>query len=92
MSLGAEVLRLDWEANGRAKRELDLLVRVEGDLLRPRLERAKHTEFRWLGPADLPILLEARDPDDTFVWDVVRRAFVRLGRLDAAILEAEEGS
>ena len=86
-SLGADVLRLDWEANGRAKREIDLLVRVDGDPSNPRLEAGKHTEFRWLEPDEIGILLEARDPDDTFVWEVVRRAFVRLGRLDGAMLE-----
>ncbi len=76
----AEVVEiLDWEAGGEAKREIDLLVTVQGDLEAPRLERGKHTAARWLAAAELPLLLERRDPDDVFIHDIVRRAFVLLG-------------
>lgn len=66
---------LDWEAAGEAKREIDLLVTVAGDLARPRLERGNHTAARWLGVDELPVLLERRDPDDVFIHDIVARAF-----------------
>lgn len=70
---------LDWEAAGEAKREIDLLVTVRGDLDAPRLERGKHTAARWLTVDELPLLLERRHPDDVFIHDIVRRAFVLLG-------------
>lgn len=66
---------LDWEAGGEAKREIDLLATVRGELTRPRLERAKHSAARWLRRDELPLLLERRDPDDVFIHDIVRRAF-----------------
>lgn len=69
----AEVL--DWEGGGEPKREVDLLVSVEGDLGAPRLEAGKHTAARWLGPEELGVLLERRDPDDVFIHDIVARAF-----------------
>jgi 8-oxo-dGTP diphosphatase len=43
--------------------ETDVLVRVDGDLARPRLEEGKHTEFRWLGPDDLDVL-DINEPVD----------------------------
>lgn len=43
--------------------ETDFLVRVDGDLARPRLEEGKHTEFRWLGPDDLHVL-DINEPVD----------------------------
>lgn len=76
--LGPVVEVLDWEAGGEAKREIDLLARVEGDLARPRLEPRKHPEARWLEPHELPLLLEHRDPDDRFIHDLAERAFALL--------------
>jgi 8-oxo-dGTP diphosphatase len=57
----------DWETTegddvGR-RREFDFVVEVEGDLARPRLERPKHVEFRWLGADDLQLLAENRGAD-----------------------------
>lgn len=78
-SVGEVVEILDWEAGAEAKREIDLLVTVQGDLGAPRLERGKHTAARWLTADELPLLLERRDPDDVFIHDIVRRAFVLLG-------------
>jgi 8-oxo-dGTP pyrophosphatase MutT (NUDIX family) len=76
--LGRVVEVLDWEGGGERKREVDLLVRVGGDMSAPRLEADKHSEARWLEPPDLPLLLERRDPDDVFVHTVVARAFALL--------------
>ncbi|HKI58001.1 MAG TPA: NUDIX domain-containing protein [Trueperaceae bacterium] len=70
---------LDWEAGGEAKREIDVLVTVRGDLEAPRLEQGKHTGARWLRADELPLLLERRDPDDVFIHDIVQRAFAVLG-------------
>lgn len=78
--LGRVVWTLDWEAGGVARREIDLLATVSGDLARPTLEPAKASEGRWLAPDELGVLLERRDPDDTFVYDVVARGFALLRR------------
>lgn len=80
LSLGAVVERLDWEAAGNARRELDLLVRVDGDLAHPRLEAGKHDLGRWLTAEDVDLLLERRDPDDVWVHRVASRAFALLSR------------
>jgi 8-oxo-dGTP pyrophosphatase MutT (NUDIX family) len=79
-ALGPVALTLDWEANGVARREIDLLVTVTGALDRPRLEAAKVSEGRWLAADETGLLLERRDPDDTFVFEVVRRGFELLAR------------
>lgn len=58
----------DWQTDrddpATARREFDFLVTVDGDLVRPRLEIPKHTEYRWVGPDDLEILDENRGKDD----------------------------
>ena len=71
---------LDWQAGGEEKREIDLLVTVEGRLDAPRLEPGKHTAARWLSRDELPVLLQRRDPDDVFIHDIVERAFALLDR------------
>jgi hypothetical protein len=81
--VGEVVEILDWQAGGEPKREIDLLIAVEGDLDAPRLERGKHTGARWLAPDELPLLLQRRDPDDVFIHDIVRRAFVLLAQRPA---------
>src|SRR5216684_3262026 len=59
----------DWEdEQGQKKRELDFLVQVAGDLARPRLEWEKISEARWLGLAELDVLQEHRQAEDTFVF------------------------
>jgi 8-oxo-dGTP pyrophosphatase MutT (NUDIX family) len=40
----------------RERVEQDYLVRVDGDLARPRIEKDTHTEWRWLAEADLDSL------------------------------------
>lgn len=76
VSLGPVVEILDWSAaDGVSRREIDLLVQVQGDLTNPYLEPDKHSEGRWLKPSELPALLEGRNPDDRWVHDTVKRAF-----------------
>ena len=79
--LGAVVEIIDWEEGSVARREVDLLVSVHGDLARPVLERDKHSEGRWVTKteaeslaADRPTLVGAAGPD-AWVFAVVRRAF-----------------
>lgn len=75
----AELCRLDWDpGDGSIRREIDYLVRVEGDLERPRLEVGKHTEFMWVDESRVHLLRDARDPGDYFITDVVQKG------LDAA--------
>lgn len=73
--LGPVVEVIDWEAGGVGRREVDVLARVHGDLARPRLEVGKHTEGRWFQASDTALLLEGRQPDDEWVFEVVQRAF-----------------
>ena len=73
--VGRVVACLDWEAGGLRRREVDVLVRVEGDLDQPALEPDKHDLARWLSPAEVNVLLERRDPDDVWVHETVKRAF-----------------
>jgi 8-oxo-dGTP pyrophosphatase MutT (NUDIX family) len=77
--LEAVVDILDWESDAGGvqtlRREFDFLTGVDGDLLNPQLEKDKATEFRWVGRADLPVLLENRKPDDFMIYGLVQKAF-----------------
>lgn len=61
--------------DGRIRHEADFVVEVDGDLADPQLEWAKHPEYAWVGPDDLELLLENRQPGDTFIHDVVAKVF-----------------
>jgi 8-oxo-dGTP diphosphatase len=68
-----------WRGNdGLERLETDFYVAVAGDLDRPRLEEGKHTEYRWLGPGDLDLLVENREPGDDLLRTVVAHAFTLL--------------
>jgi 8-oxo-dGTP pyrophosphatase MutT (NUDIX family) len=79
--LGAVVEVIDWEAGGVRRREVDMLVSVEGDLDDPLLEAGKHSEGRWLESDEAHLLLESRSPTDVWVHTVVVRAFVMASRV-----------
>ena len=66
---------IDWSAgDGVARREIDLLVSVTGDLRKPHLEPGKHSGVAgW--PTRAERALEHRHPDDRWVHDTVERAF-----------------
>jgi 8-oxo-dGTP diphosphatase len=69
----AELYRLDWDpGDGVTRREVDYLVRVDGDLTAPVLEADKHTEYMWVDDAKLHLLRDARDPGDYFITDIVK--------------------
>lgn len=62
--------------------ERDFLVRVEGDLDRPRLEIDKHPEARWIAGSELELLLAARRPGDYLTYRIVARALEMAARLE----------
>lgn len=80
-SLGRVVEILDWEEGGVARREVDLLVTVDGHLDAPKLELDKHSEGRWVTAAEAQGLARERaaelgtDGPDAWVFAVVMRAF-----------------
>jgi 8-oxo-dGTP pyrophosphatase MutT (NUDIX family) len=64
--------------DGIERVESDFLVRVDGDLLRPRLEVDKHTEFRWLAEHELDVLDEHRDVNDGLIRRIAEAGFATL--------------
>ncbi|WP_028648877.1 NUDIX domain-containing protein [Nocardiopsis sp. CNT312] len=78
----AELFSLDWDpGDGVTRREIDYLVRVEGDLSAPRLEPDKHTDFLWVDDDTVDVLRDDRDPGDCFITDVVRKGLDAARRL-----------
>lgn len=72
LEMGRFVARLDWQlGEGPPYRELDFTVTVEGDLQAPRLEQAKVVEGRWISRANAQLLLENREPGDSYIHDLV---------------------
>jgi 8-oxo-dGTP pyrophosphatase MutT (NUDIX family) len=68
-----------WTGNdGLARVESDFLVRVDGDLARPRLEEGKHTEFRWLAEHEIDLLDEHRDVNDGLIRRIAEDGFAAL--------------
>lgn len=72
--MGPVIELIDWEAGGVRRREVDLLVTVDGDLNAPRLEPGKHDEWRWLGREDTAVLDEGRGAEDVWLRGVIERA------------------
>ncbi|MDA8062670.1 MAG: NUDIX domain-containing protein [Actinomycetota bacterium] len=68
--------------DGIARVERDLLVQVEGNLDRPRLEVEKYPEARWISGCELEVLLEARRPGDDLTYRVVARGLETAARLE----------
>jgi 8-oxo-dGTP diphosphatase len=64
--------------DGLSRLETDFLVRVDGDLSRPRLEAGKHTEYRWLGPDELDVLDESRETNDGMIRRIAEDGFAHL--------------
>ena len=58
--------------------ETDFLVRVDGDLTRPRLEAGKHTEYRWIAEDELDVLDEHRDVNDGLIRQIAEEGFAAL--------------
>jgi 8-oxo-dGTP pyrophosphatase MutT (NUDIX family) len=64
--------------DGLDRTETDFLVRVDGDLDRPRLEAGKHTDFRWLAEDGLDLLDVNTPVDGGMLKRVAQEAFVTL--------------
>lgn len=64
--------------DGLERLETDFLVRVDGDLDRPRLEVGKHTEFRWLAEHEVGILDADRATDDGVIRQIAADGFAAL--------------
>ncbi|HZW27726.1 MAG TPA: NUDIX domain-containing protein [Trueperaceae bacterium] len=79
-TLGPVVELIDWEANGVARREVDVVVTVTGDLAGPVLEADKHDDWRWVGRGDTAVLDEGRAPQDVWLRGVIERALDLLER------------
>ena len=67
--------------DGIDRHETDFLVRVDGDLERPRLEAGKHTEFRWLGRDELDVLDASGDVNDGVIRRIAEDGFAVLHTL-----------
>jgi 8-oxo-dGTP diphosphatase len=67
--------------DGVDRHETDFLVRVDGDLERPRLEAGKHTEFRWLGRDELDVLDASGDVNDGVIRRIAEDGFAVLHTL-----------
>jgi 8-oxo-dGTP diphosphatase len=67
--------------DGFVRLETDFLVRVDGDLGRPRLEAGKHTEYRWLGPDELAVLDQSSGVNDGMIRRIAEDGFAVLHRL-----------
>ena len=67
--------------DGLVRLETDFLVRVDGDLGRPRLEAGKHTEYRWLGRRELAVLDESSGVNDGMIRQIAEDGFAVLDRL-----------
>jgi 8-oxo-dGTP pyrophosphatase MutT (NUDIX family) len=71
------VAAFDWEdGQGGQRRELDFLVQVAGDLEHPQLEWSKNSEFRWFSLADLDVLKENRQPQDSVIFEIVKKGLL----------------
>lgn len=64
--------------DGLQRVETDFLVRVDGDLSRPRLEAGKHTEYRWLTETELDLLDDHRGEYDGLIREIVAAGFATM--------------
>ena len=67
--------------DGLARIETDYLVRVDGDLSRPRLEAGKHSDPRWLTEADTALLDDPPDVNDGLIRRIVEDGFAVIRRI-----------
>ncbi|MDG4822052.1 NUDIX domain-containing protein [Asanoa sp. WMMD1127] len=67
--------------DGLERLETDFLIRVDGDLARPRLEAGKHTAFRWITRDEVDVLDENNGIDDGLVRQIVEGGFALLRQI-----------
>jgi 8-oxo-dGTP pyrophosphatase MutT (NUDIX family) len=70
-----KVTEMCWQASGTRRLELDFAVEVTGDLDHPRLDPDEHDAWRWIAPAELPMLLAGGGPVGKAVHDIIELAF-----------------
>lgn len=61
--------------DGVARREMDFLVEVDGDLDHPVLEHGKHEQPRWITRDQVAELLRERRPGEDLVQGILESAF-----------------
>jgi 8-oxo-dGTP diphosphatase len=70
--------------DGIARIETEFLVRVEGDLSRPRLEAGKHSDPRWITETETAMLDDAPDASGGLIRRIVEDGFALIRRIVAA--------
>jgi 8-oxo-dGTP diphosphatase len=61
--------------DGLARKEIDFLVEVDGDLDHPMLEAGKHEQPRWITRGEVAELLRHRRPGEDLVQGLLQSAF-----------------
>ena len=67
--------------DGLERLETDFLIRVDGDLSRPRLEVGKHTAYKWITRDEIAVLDENKGIDDGLVRQIVEGGFALLRQI-----------
>ncbi|GIF46879.1 hypothetical protein Afe04nite_14180 [Asanoa ferruginea] len=67
--------------DGLERLETDFLIRVDGDLSRPRLEAGKHTSYKWISRDELDVLDENKDIDGGLVRQIIEGGFALLRQI-----------
>jgi 8-oxo-dGTP pyrophosphatase MutT (NUDIX family) len=69
-----ELVAKHWNDGATEYEERQFIVRVEGELRNPVLEKNKVSEFMWVDRANLDRLKENRKPGDQLIYDSVLEA------------------
>jgi len=72
--IGAEISDWQWEHEGVARREVDYLVEVSGNLALPSLEVDKHDAYAWVSLDTVNIMMDGRTDGDHRLRDIVIKA------------------
>jgi 8-oxo-dGTP diphosphatase len=67
--------------DGLERLETDFLIRVDGDLSRPRLEEGKHTAYKWISRDEIAVLDENKGIDDGLVRQIIEGGFALLRQI-----------
>jgi 8-oxo-dGTP diphosphatase len=67
--------------DGLERLETDFLIRVDGDLSRPRLEVGKHTAYKWITRDEIAVLDENKGIDDGLVRQIIEGGFALLRQI-----------
>ncbi|HTF11355.1 MAG TPA: NUDIX domain-containing protein [Asanoa sp.] len=67
--------------DGLERLETDFLIRVDGDLSRPRLEAGKHTAYKWITRDEIGVLDENKGIDDGLIRQIIEGGFALLRQI-----------